>query len=234
MKRLAKICALTLSAIMLSTAASVAEAAESDILSPPQAELSVKGAITPATKVILKEAKKASKKTKKNKSTKTKKSKKSTKKDTKTTEKTSSPSSPKDAKIKNVPESSPFVPQNKVKALIATAKKYIGTPYKFGGTTPKGFDCSGFLQYVFKQHGLTLPRTADEQYKVGKRTKKASELVPGDLVFFTTYEAGVSHCGIYLGKNEFIHASSSKGIRIDNLDNSYWKPRYYGGKHIVK
>ena len=112
--------------------------------------------------------------------------------------------------------------------------KYIGTKYVFGGTTPKGFDCSGFVQYVFKQNGFSIPRTADEQYKLGKRIKKRAELEPGDLVFFTTYEKGASHCGIYLGKNQFIHVSSSKGVRTDSLDDSYWKPRWYGGKHIVK
>lgn len=196
------------------------------------ASLLNKGIITPSTKVIKKSTKTAKKEKKKQKNTK-KQSQKQTKSNTQKNT-SGTPNSPIDAKIKTVPESAPFLPKSKVKALIATAKKYIGTPYVFGGTTPKGFDCSGFLQYVFKKHGMTLPRTADEQYTVGKRTKKASDLVPGDLVFFTTYESGVSHCGIYLGKNEFIHASSSKGIRIDNLDNSYWKTRYYGGKHIVK
>lgn len=137
-------------------------------------------------------------------------------------------------KTENVPEKAPFLPKNKVDAVIKTAKKHIGTKYIFGGTTPKGFDCSGFVQYVFKQNGFSLPRTADEQYKLGKRVKKRAELEPGDLVFFTTYEKGASHCGIYLGKNQFIHVSSSKGVRIDSLDNSYWKPRWYGGKHIVK
>ena len=133
-----------------------------------------------------------------------------------------------------VPESAPFLPKNKVDAIIKTAKKYIGTRYRFGGTTPKGFDCSGFVQYVFKQNGFSLPRTADEQYNLGKRVKKRAELEPGDLVFFSTYEKGASHIGVYLGKNRFIHVSSSKGVRIDSLDDSYWKPRWYGGKHIVK
>ena len=132
------------------------------------------------------------------------------------------------------PESAPFLPKKKVDAIIKTAKKYLGTKYVFGGTTPKGFDCSGFVQYVFKQNGFTLPRAADEQYKLGQRVKKPAELEPGDLVFFSTYEKGASHCGIYLGKNQFIHVSSSKGVRVDSLDDSYWKPRWYGGKHIVK
>lgn len=133
-----------------------------------------------------------------------------------------------------VPESAPFLPSQKVDSIIKTAKKYMGTRYRFGGTTPKGFDCSGFVQYVFKQNGFDLPRTADEQYKLGQRVKKRAELVPGDLVFFSTYEKGASHCGVYLGKNQFIHVSSSKGVRVDSLDDSYWKPRWYGGKHIVK
>ena len=134
----------------------------------------------------------------------------------------------------SVPESAPCLPKAKAEAIIRTANKYKGTRYQFGGTTPKGFDCSGFLQYVFRQNGFSIARTADEQYKLGKRVRKRAELVPGDLVFFSTYEPGASHCGIYLGKDQFIHVSSSRGVRIDSLDNEYWKPRWYGGKHIVK
>ena len=136
-------------------------------------------------------------------------------------------------RIKKAPESAPFLQRAKVAAVIATAKKYIGTPYKFGGTTPKAFDCSGYLQYVFQENGMMLPRTADEQFKLGRNAKTA-ELEAGDLVCFETYEKGASHCGIYLGGGKFIHASTSKGVRIDELSGDYWNTHYYGGKHIVR
>ncbi len=132
------------------------------------------------------------------------------------------------------PNNTPILARSKVGALLQTARSYIGVPYQFGGTTPKAFDCSGYLQYVFAKNGINIPRTADEQYKLGLRTKSSQQLVPGDLVFFTTYEAGASHCGIYLGEDKFIHASSSKGVRVDTLKDDYWAPRYLGGKHIVK
>ncbi len=117
-------------------------------------------------------------------------------------------------------------------AIIATAKKYIGVPYVWGGSTPSGFDCSGFVQYVFKAHGITLPRTSKEQYTVGARVSK-SNLKAGDLVFFNTEGNGVSHLGIYIGNNQFIHASTSKGVIITSLSNTYWAPKYYGAKRIL-
>lgn len=132
------------------------------------------------------------------------------------------------------PNNAPILARSKVGDILRTARSYIGVPYSFGGTTPKAFDCSGYLQYVFAQNGINIPRTADEQYKLGLRTSSENQLVPGDLVFFTTYEPGASHCGIYLGDGEFIHASSSKGVRVDALADDYWAPRYLGGKHIVK
>ena len=142
--------------------------------------------------------------------------------------------SPLPTKVFPVWNGAPILPASKVSDVINTAKSYLGTPYVFGGTTPRGFDCSGYLQYVFQKQGIAIPRTADEQYKLGLQPKSTKDLVPGDLVFFETYESGASHCGIYLGKGEFIHASSSSGVRIDALSNSYWKPRFIGGKHIVK
>lgn len=122
---------------------------------------------------------------------------------------------------------------SKADAIIATAKKYIGVPYLWGGSTPKGFDCSGFVQYVFKAHGISLNRTCETQYKHGTYVSK-SNLKPGDLVFFqNTYKSGISHVGIYIGDGKFIHASSSKGVVISNLSSSYYVSHYYGARRIL-
>ncbi|MBQ3450918.1 MAG: C40 family peptidase [Selenomonadaceae bacterium] len=125
-----------------------------------------------------------------------------------------------------------FITGTQGKQIVSTAQTLMGIPYVFGGTTTSGFDCSGLVQYVFKMHGLTIPRLADEQYNLGKAAKP-NQLKAGDLVFFTTYEAGVSHCGIYIGDGKFLHASSSKGVRIDSLDNDYWKTRFVGARKVV-
>ncbi|WP_394514452.1 C40 family peptidase [Priestia aryabhattai] len=114
--------------------------------------------------------------------------------------------------------------------LINTGKKYIGVKYVWGGTTPSGFDCSGFLDYVYKEAlGIKLPRTVAEIYKVGVSVKNPSV---GDLVFFETYKPGASHAGIYLGNGKFLHSSSSKGVGITEMSNSYWSQRYIGAKKI--
>ena len=115
--------------------------------------------------------------------------------------------------------------------IVKTAKEYLNTPYVFGGATPKGFDCSGFVMYIFQKNNIILPRTADTQYKAGQKVDK-SQLKEGDLVFFTTYEPGASHVGIYYGNNKFIHASTSKGVIVTDLNGPYWKERYLGARRI--
>ncbi|MFF2456974.1 NlpC/P60 family protein [Peribacillus simplex] len=119
---------------------------------------------------------------------------------------------------------------NKSSAVVKEAKKHLNVRYVWGGTTPKGFDCSGFLKYVFeKSADVTLPRTVSDIYKKGT---KVSKLQAGDLVFYETYKTGASHAGIYIGGNQFIHSSSSNGVSITSMDNSYWKKRYLGAKRM--
>lgn len=116
--------------------------------------------------------------------------------------------------------------------IVSSSMDYIGVPYLFGGTTPSAFDCSGYVQYVFANAGISLPRTADVQYEVGTPVS-TTELVAGDLVFFSTYTYGASHVGIYIGDGNFIHASSSRGVTIDSLSSSYYSSRYIGSRRVL-
>jgi cell wall-associated NlpC family hydrolase len=116
-------------------------------------------------------------------------------------------------------------------SLTRSAMRFLGTPYSFGGTSTRGFDCSGYVQHVFALMGVHLPRTADAQYDAAR--KIAGALRPGDLVFFQTYAAGVSHVGIYLGHDTFVHASSSQGVTVSSLHESYWAARYLGAKRVT-
>ncbi len=117
-------------------------------------------------------------------------------------------------------------------SIVSASMNYIGVPYVFGGTSPYGFDCSGYVQYVFAKAGISIPRTADVQYEFGTPIS-TTDLVSGDLVFFSTYTYGASHVGIYLGDNNFIHASSSRGVTIDSLGSSYWSSHYIGARRIL-
>lgn len=116
---------------------------------------------------------------------------------------------------------------SKVNALITEAKKYTGVPYVWAGSTPSGFDCSGYLNYVYAKEGISIPRTVAT---IWDATKPVSSPRAGDLVFFETYKQGPSHAGIYLGDGKFIHAGSSRGVEVSDMNNPYWKPRYLGAK----
>ncbi|WP_252503985.1 C40 family peptidase [Sporosarcina sp. Marseille-Q4943] len=132
----------------------------------------------------------------------------------------------------------PFISSTKVSAAtpdeIATfAEKFYGTPYKFGGTTPSGFDCSGYIQYVFNNFNISVPRTSEDQFKVGTSISKEN-LKPGDLVFFAnTYKKGISHTGIYLGNNKFISAKSRGVLKANLKTDPYWAPKYAGAKRVT-
>lgn len=122
-------------------------------------------------------------------------------------------------------------PRDITNQIISTAKSFLGVPYLWGGATPSGFDCSGFTSYVFASQNITLPRLSADQYGVGAPVT-FSNLIPGDLVFFNfTSATKVSHVGIYIGNNQFISATSSKGIAVYGF-TPYWANAYVGAKRI--
>jgi cell wall-associated NlpC family hydrolase len=117
--------------------------------------------------------------------------------------------------------------------LLATALALAGTPYRNGGSDPSGFDCSGFVQWVFSRHGAALPREVREQYREGDDVDR-DDIRPGDLVFFETVSRGASHVGIALGNDQFVHAPSSRGVvRVERYTGSYWASRWVGARRIL-
>ena len=123
---------------------------------------------------------------------------------------------------------------DRAREVLVNALSLTGIRYKYGGSSPEtGFDCSGFVRYVFKQAtSFTLPRSAIEISQLGTTVPK-NELQPGDLVFFNTLKSAFSHVGIYLGNNRFIHSPSSGGkVRVENMQDGYWAKHYNGAQRL--
>lgn len=118
------------------------------------------------------------------------------------------------------------------------AHSVVGTPYRYGGTSPAGFDCSGFTTWVFAGHGANLPRSSAAQYQLGdragyRRVHDRGALEVGDLVFHKTTSAHVGHVGVYVGGGRFISATSSEGVQVRSLyDPYYWGERWVGGVRL--
>ncbi|HTM26199.1 MAG TPA: C40 family peptidase [Vicinamibacterales bacterium] len=118
-------------------------------------------------------------------------------------------------------------------SVAGTALSLRGAPYRNGGSDPTGFDCSGFVRYVFSQHGVNVPRTVPELFRAGRQVT-ANQIEPGDLVFFTTVAPGASHVGIAIGGDEFVHAPSRTGeVRVEHMSGSYWSPRFVGARRVL-
>lgn len=118
--------------------------------------------------------------------------------------------------------------------LVRTALDFLGVPYRNGGSDPSGFDCSGFVQWVFGRHGLPLPREVRDQYQVGRKVD-LDEVREGDLLFFETVTRGASHVGIALGNGRFVHAPSSRGVvRVEPYTASYWARRFVGARRVTQ
>jgi cell wall-associated NlpC family hydrolase len=118
-------------------------------------------------------------------------------------------------------------------SISSTALSLRGAPYRNGGTDPQqGFDCSGFVHYVYTQHGVKMPRDVRQQFSLGNDVDP-TQLEPGDLVFFTTVAPGASHVGIAVGGDQFVHAPSTNGVvRVENLSSQYWANRFVGAKRV--
>ena len=118
--------------------------------------------------------------------------------------------------------------------ILSEAVGYLNTPYKYGGTSENGIDCSAFTQKVFQRSiEMQIPRSTKEQFSIGERISKDDELDFGDLVFFKTRRrSSPSHVGIYIGDNKFMHASRKKGVMVSSLDEKYWTPRYIGARRL--
>jgi lipoprotein Spr len=121
--------------------------------------------------------------------------------------------------------------------IIKTSQRYLGVPHCMGGTTMKCMDCSGLLVAVFSRHGINLPHNSEEQARYGKIITGTDELIKGDLVFFIrTYKTSrlITHSGIYIGNNKFIHTSSRNGVTITSLDDPWWNEKFIFGTRVLE
>lgn len=117
-------------------------------------------------------------------------------------------------------------------ALVRTALALRGVPYRNGGSTLDGFDCSGFTQFVFARYGVRLPREVHDQYRLGAKIDREAAR-PGDLLFFSTTARGASHVGIVIGPDQFVHAPSSRGVvRVERWSTRYWAQRFVGVRRL--
>ncbi|MEM5770456.1 MAG: NlpC/P60 family protein [Bacillota bacterium] len=125
-------------------------------------------------------------------------------------------------------------PRSKGAQIALMAQQFLHVPYAWAGSSPGGFDCSGFIYYLYGQQGITVPRMADAQYQTGQRVE-GNDLQLGDLVFFETYEPGPSHVGVYIGGGNFIHASSAAGeVTVTPLSKPYYAARYLGARRVTR
>jgi cell wall-associated NlpC family hydrolase len=133
------------------------------------------------------------------------------------------------------PPATPPAPRTDAAAIVKDALALRGVPYRNGGGDPKGFDCSGLVQYVFGKHGVTLPRGTQEQLKHGTEVRLAA-IAPGDLIFFsTTASKEASHVGVAIGGDEFVHAPSSRGVvRVERFSAPYWSRRIVGVRRMTR
>lgn len=143
------------------------------------------------------------------------------------------PLAPSPASLRPAPAVSPSTTIASPTDILQTALGFRGVPYRYGGDSPAtGFDCSGFVRFVMAQHQLTLPRTAAEQFQIGRRVS-ARDVQAGDLVFFSTVAPGASHVGLAISKDEFVHAPATSGVvRVERLEWSYWQSRFVGARRL--
>lgn len=125
------------------------------------------------------------------------------------------------------------VPEHAIERLFSSVRAQLGTEYRWGGTSLGGFDCSGFVKYLYEESfQLLMPRTSADMASLG-RVVPRMKLRPGDLVFFSNTGKTIDHVGIYMGDNSFAHVSTSRGVRIDRLDSQYYDRRYACAARII-